>query len=321
MARKVLVTDHVFAGLAIERAKLEPLGAEVVLSASIAEQALIEQAAGADALMVCFARLTAPILEAAAGNGCRIVSRYGIGIDNIDVERATALGMQVTNVPDYCLDEVADHALATMLALAREVVTGANVVRAGGWEIPHGTVHRIRGRRLALLGVGRIGRRVVERALPFGLEVVGYDPFLTEDVPGMTRVESSADAVREADFVSLHAPLTEATRHLVGSELIDAMGRAPIVVNTSRGPLVDAEAALAGLESGKLGGVVLDVTEPEPLPDGHPLRTHPRAIVTPHMAFYSVEAEAELQARAAEEVARSFNGEPPRSPVNRPASA
>jgi len=319
MAKKVLVTDHVFGGLEIERETLEPLGAEVVLSSSAEEGALVEAAGSADALMVCFARLTAPILEAAAANGCKIVSRYGIGIDNIDVAKATALGMQVTNVPDYCLDEVADHALATMLALAREVVTGANVVRAGGWQIPHGTVHRIRGRRLALLGVGRIGRRVVERALPFGLEVVGYDPFLTEEIEGMRRVDSPAAAVREADFVSLHAPLTEDTHHLVGAALIEAMERAPIVVNTSRGPLVDAEAALAGLEAGKLGGVALDVTEPEPLPEGHPLRTHPRAIVTPHMAFYSVEAEAELQSRAADEVARYLRAEGPRCPVNQPA--
>jgi D-3-phosphoglycerate dehydrogenase len=316
MATKVLVTDHVFGGLGIERETLEPLDAEVVLSASAEEDALVEQAGTADAILVCFASVSAPVIEAAAANGCSIISRYGIGIDNIDVAKATELGVQVTNVPDYCLDEVADHTLALLLAAARGLVAGNVAVRGGGWEIPHGTVHRIRGRRLALLGVGRIGRRVVERALPLGLEVVGYDPFLSEDIEGMTRVDSAAEAVREADFVSLHAPLTEATHHIVGSELIAAMGRAPIVVNTSRGPLVDAEAALAGLESGALGGVALDVTEPEPLPTDHPLRTHPRSIVTPHMAFYSVEAEAELQSRAAEEVARNLRGEAPRCPVN-----
>jgi D-3-phosphoglycerate dehydrogenase len=316
MATRVLVTDHVFGGLEIERAALEPLGAEIVLSDSSEEGTLVEQAMGADALMVCFAQLTAPIIEAAAGNGCRIVSRYGIGIDNIDVAKATELGVQVTNVPDYCLDEVADHAMAMLLAVAREVVTAAGIVSGGGWEIPHGNVHRIRGRRLALLGVGRIGRRMVERALPFGLEVVGYDPFLKDEVEGLAMVDSPAEAVREADFVSLHAPLTAETHHLVGAELIEAMERAPTVVNTSRGPLVDTEAALAGLESGKLGAVALDVTEPEPLPVDHPLRAHPRALITPHIAFYSAEAEAELQARAVDEVVRSLRGEPPRCPVN-----
>lgn len=316
MAKRVLITDHVFGGLEIERGTLEPLGVEVVLAPDAEESTLVELASGADALMVCFAQLTAPVLEAAAANGSLIVSRYGIGIDNIDVQRATELGIQVTNVPDYCLDEVADHALALLLAAARGVMVGAGSVAAGAWNIPHGMVHRIEGRRLALLGVGRIGRRVAERASPFGLEVVGYDPFLTEDVPEMTRVESLEEAVREADYVSLHAPLTEETHHLVDSHLIAAMERAPLVINTSRGPLVDADAVLAGLESGALGGVALDVTDPEPLPEGHPLRNHPKAIITPHMSFYSVEAEAELQTRAAEEVAHYFNGEPPRCPVN-----
>jgi D-3-phosphoglycerate dehydrogenase / 2-oxoglutarate reductase len=319
MAKRVLVTDHVFGGLEIERAALDPLGAEVVLSSSAEEAALVEQAGDADAILVCFAQLTAAVVEAAAANGCRIISRYGIGIDNIDVAKATELGVQVTNVPDYCLDEVADHALALLLAAARGVLAGAGSVRGGGWEIPHGTIHRIRGQKLALLGVGRIGRRVAERALPFGLEVVGYDPFLSEEVPGMTRVDSPEDAVREADYVSLHAPLTEETHHIVGEKLIGEMTKSPVVINTSRGPLVDADAALAGLESGALGGVALDVTEPEPLPEGHPLRTHPGAIVTPHMSFYSIEAEAELQSRAADEVVRYFNGDAPRSPVNQPA--
>lgn len=316
MATRVLVTDHVFGGLEIEREMLESLGAEVLLAETADEASLVEEAASADALMVCFAQLTAPILEAAAGNGCKIVSRYGIGIDNIDVAKATELGMQVTNVPDYCLDEVADHAMAMMLALARNVRSGARSVYEGGWEIPHGTVHRLRGRRLALLGVGRIGRRMVERALPFGIDVVGYDPFLEEEIRGLTLVDSPAEAVREADFVSLHLPLNADTHHIVGTELIATMERAPIVVNTSRGPLVDTTSVVAALDSGKLGGVALDVTEPEPLSDTCPLRTHQRALVTPHMAFYSVEAEAELQARAAEEVVRALRGEPARCPVN-----
>ena len=319
MAKKVLVTDHVFGSLEIERETLEPLGAEVVLSETAEEAALVEAAKSADAILVCFAQLTAPVIEAAAASGATVISRYGIGIDNIDVAKATELGVQVTNVPDYCLDEVADHAMALLLASARGVLAGAGSVSGGGWDIPHGTVHRIRGQRLALLGVGRIGRRVAERALPFGLEVVGYDPFLNEDIPGLTQVDSAAEAVREADYVSLHAPLTEETHHIVGAELIGEMTKAPLVVNTSRGPLVDSEAALAGLESGALGGVALDVTEPEPLPEGHPLRTHPKAIITPHMSFYSVEAEAELQSRAADEVARDLRGEKPRCPVNEPS--
>jgi D-3-phosphoglycerate dehydrogenase len=316
MAKKVLVTDHVFGGLEIERELLEPLGVEVVLAPSSEEDELVGLAASADAMLVCFASVGAPILRAAAENGCAVIARYGIGVDNIDIATATELGIRVTNVPDYCLEEVADHTMAMLLAAARQLVAANLGVREGGWAIPHGDVHRIRGRRLALLGVGRIGRRVVERALPFGLEVVGYDPFLAEPVDGLRQVGSAAQAVREADFVSLHAPLTEETHHLLGEGLIGEMRRAPVVVNTSRGPLVDPDAALDALESGALAGVALDVTEVEPLPEDHPLRTHPRAIVTPHMAFYSVEAERELQERAADEVARALGGEPARSPVN-----
>lgn len=316
MAKTVLVTDHVFGGLEIERETLAPLDAEVVLASSSDEGALIDLAATADAMLVCFASVGAPVVEAAAGSGgCAVIARYGIGVDNIDIATATKLGIQVTNVPDYCLDEVADHTMALLLAAARGVVSGATGVRDGGWDIPR-PLHRISGRRLALLGVGRIGRRVVERALPLGLEVVGYDPFLAEPIDGLTQVGSAAEAVQEADFVSLHAPLTDETLHIVDAGLIAEMRRAPVVINTSRGPLVDPEAAIAGLNTGKLGGVALDVTEVEPLPADHPLRTHPQAIVTPHMAFYSAEAERELQQRAADEVARALRGEAARCPVN-----
>jgi D-3-phosphoglycerate dehydrogenase len=317
MATRVVVTDHVFGGLEIEREALEPLGAEVVLAPSSDQDALVELAATADAMLVCFASVGAPVMEAAAGNGCVVIARYGIGVDNIDIPTATRLGIRVTNVPDYCLDEVADHTLAMLLSSARQVVRASAGVRAGGWEIPHGRVHRLRGRRLALLGVGRIGRRVVERVLPLGLEVVGFDPFLTDPVEGLEQVATAAEAVREADFISLHAPLTEETHHLVGHALIEEMRRAPVIVNTSRGPLVDADAVAAALAEGKLSGVALDVAEVEPLPADHPLRTDPSVIVTPHMAFYSVEAERELQQRAAEEVARALRGEPARCPVNK----
>lgn len=316
MAKRVLVTDHVFDGLGIEHEKLDPLGVEVVLAPEADEDTLVGLAEGVDGILVCFAKLTAPVIEAAAASGCKIISRYGIGIDNIDVARATELGVQVTNVPDYCLDEVADHTLALLLASARGVVGAASGVKGGGWDIPHGAVHRIRGRRLALLGVGRIGRRVVERALPLGIDVVGYDPYLREEVRGLRLAVSVEEAVGEADYVSLHTPLTPDTRHLIDAELIGAMKRRPHIVNTSRGPLVDADAVLAALDSGALSGVALDVTEEEPLPVGHPLRDHPQAVITPHMAFYSVEAEAELQSRAADEVVRALRGEAPRCPVN-----
>jgi D-3-phosphoglycerate dehydrogenase len=321
MSRKVLVTDHVFADLETEHSILAPLDCELVLAGDTGEDALVEATAGAVAMLVCYAKVTRAVVEAAAAAGCRVISRYGIGYDNIDVETATRYGIVVTYVPDYCLDEVADHAIALLLSLARGVAPGDRSVRAGEWTVPQGTVHRLRGRRLAVIGAGGIGRRVIERALPFGFEVVAHDPYISEwDLP-VARAETLEEACREADAISLHVPLTDENRHMIDADAIAGMERRPIVVNTSRGPLIDMDAAADALESGALSGVAFDVTEVEPPPDDHPLRSHPRAVLTPHMGFYSVEAQQELQRRAAQEVARVLTGEQPDRPVNPQALA
>lgn len=317
MSRRVLVTDHVFADLEIERSVLEPLGVEVTLAPDPGEEALAELARQAEGMLVCYATVTEPVIAAAAEGGCRVIARYGIGYDNVDVEAATRAGIVVTNVPDYCLDEVADHTMALLLCAARGVLPANQVVRSGGWSVPQGEVHRLAGRRLALIGVGGIGRRVAHRARAFELEVVGYDPYVEQwSVPGVERAETLEQALAEADFVSLHVPLTPETRHIIDDQAIGLMRRAPVVINTARGPLVDLDAGTAALQDGRLGGIALDVTEVEPLPADHPLRDHPRAVVTPHTAFYSIEAQAELQRRAAEEVARALRGEPHDRPVN-----
>jgi D-3-phosphoglycerate dehydrogenase len=316
---RVLVTEELFGDLDIERSILEPLGAELVLAPSTDEPTLVRVARSAEAVMVVYAKVTAPVVEAAAGAGCRVIARYGIGYDNVDVEAATRHGIQVTYVPDYCLDEVADHTMALLLAYARGVVAADRSVREGAWSFPaEVAIHRLAGRRLALLGLGRIGRRVADRARAFGLHVSAYDPFVRDwDAEGVERADTEALALAEADYVSLHAPLTPENRHLIGERTIEMMNRSPLVINTARGGLVDLEAATSALETGRLGGLALDVTEVEPLAADHPLRRHPRAIITPHMAFYSVEAQMELRRRVADEVARAIRGEPPRCPVNK----
>jgi D-3-phosphoglycerate dehydrogenase len=316
MATKVLVTDHVFAHLETEAEILDPLGAELVEAPGTSEEELVEAARDCEAMLVCYAKVPESVVAAAAAGGCRIISRYGIGYDNIDIAAATARGLLVTYVPDYCLDEVADHTMALLLSLARGVHHAALAVGQGEWSVPHGTVHRLRGSRIAVIGVGGIGARVVDRARAFGIEPVGVDPYVEEWTVPAERAASFTEAVADADFVSLHVPLTEENRHLIDAESIAGMRRAPVVVNTARGPLVDMDAAVEALDSDRLGGVALDVTETEPPPADHPLRTHPRAVLTPHMAFYSVEAQAELQRRAAEEVARALRGDPPDRPVN-----
>jgi D-3-phosphoglycerate dehydrogenase len=321
VARKVLVCDHVFGSMGIEHEVLDPLDAELVVAPATDEATLVGLAADADAILVTYAQVTRPVVDAAAAHGCRIIARYGIGYDNVDVDAAEGAGIVVTNVPDYCLDEVADHAMALLLALARGVMEGARVVREGDWAVPQQPVRRLAGRRLALFGVGRIGSRLAERAQAFGFRVVAYDPYIKDaGPPGVELVGTVEELVADADVISLHAPLTPENHHIIGERTISLMRRAPIVVNTARGGLVDLDAATRALDDGRLGGLALDVTEPEPLPAGHPLRTHPRAVITPHAAFYSVEAQADLQRRAAEEVARALRGEPPRCPVNRVAA-
>jgi D-3-phosphoglycerate dehydrogenase / 2-oxoglutarate reductase len=322
MSGRVLVADSVAPDLDLERSLLEPAGVELVVAPDTEEETLAGLAEEADALLVCYARIGRRVVEAAQAGGARVIARTGIGWDNIDVEAAYDAGITVTNVPDYCIGEVADHTMAVLLAMARGVTSGVRSVDAGGWDIPRGHVHRVQGRRLALVGVGRIGREVASRAVAFGLEVTGFDPFAPDwSWSSLERADTLAGAVRDADFVSLHTPLTPETRHLIGADAIGLMRRAPILVNTARGGLVDLEAVTVALDAGTLGGAALDVTDPEPLPADHPLRSHPRALVTPHMAFYSVEAEEELRRRACDEVLRSLAGRPARSPVVVPSSA
>jgi D-3-phosphoglycerate dehydrogenase len=317
VTRTVLITDHVFGGVGIERAALAEIGCELREAPATDEDTLVSLADDVEGILVCYAAVGARLIEAAARGGCRVISRYGVGVDNVDVEAATDAGILVTYVPDYCLDEVADHTLALLLAASRNVVDAAIDVRSGGWSIPKDGVHRLQGQRLALIGVGRIGRKVAERALAFGFEVLGYDPYVEDlGLPGLRRVETLEEAVAEADVVSLHAPMTSENRHLIGDGAIGLMRRRPLVINTSRGGLLDFDAAVRGLDAGRIGALAVDVTELEPLPQDHPARSHPRALITPHMSFYSAEAEDELQRRAVDEVVRALTGTPPRCPVN-----
>lgn len=296
---------------------LAPLGVELTQAPGTTEQQLVEAVRDSDALLVCFASVTERVVASAAAGGCAVIARYGIGYDNVDVEAATRERIVVTNVPDYCIEEVADHTMAVLLSLARQVVAGLDAVRTGAWSLPRRNIHRLRGRTLALVGLGTIGRAVATRALAFGLEVTAFDPYADfADLEHIRAAGTLEEAIAQADFVSLHVPLTTETEHIIDTDAFEVMGRSPILINTARGGLVDLDAAISALESGRLSGLGLDVTEVEPLPEAHPLRTHPLAVVTPHVAFYSIEAQAELQRRAAQEVAHVLRGEAPECPVN-----
>lgn len=315
-ALDVLVTDHPFTGFEPEMEVLAPLDVRFLLAEQL-DGDLETLALKARAILVCYETIDAAIIDAAASAGCSIIARYGIGYDNVDIDAATEAGILVTNVPDYCLDEVADHTLALLLAAARQVCVTHRGVRAGGWTSPGAAVNRIAGRRLALVGFGAIGRRVAARARAFGLSIAVFDPYADRSISDEVEwLDSVEDAIRDADFISLHAPLNAGTARLINHSSLAVATRSPILINAARGGLVDHDAVVDALAEGILGGAALDVTEPEPLPIGHPLRRHPRAIVTAHSAFYSVEAQEELQRKAAEEVARALRGEAPINVIN-----
>jgi D-3-phosphoglycerate dehydrogenase len=313
---KVLVTDADVAFLEILELALRPLRVQVELASSIDEATLERAVSNAAVVIVDRAPVGESVIALAAGAGCLAILRSGIGYENVDLDAAERHGVPVANVPDYCLDEVADHTMALLLGHARRITETATAMRRGGWETPRGQVARLAGRQLGLIGVGRIGRRVAIRALAFGLVVAVHDPLTTAEIPGVKRVER-AELYATSDYISLHAPLTEETRHMVDQIALGAMRLRPLLINTSRGGLVDLEAVTTALEAGVVSGVALDVFEDEPLADDHPLRKNAMATLTPHMAYYSIESERDLAERVAGEVARALTREPLLNAVTR----
>jgi D-3-phosphoglycerate dehydrogenase / 2-oxoglutarate reductase len=319
MSASVLVTDYAWASLAIERAILDEVGAELLVAESGDPEELIALAAGADAILINWKRLPQEALNVAAN--CLVVARYGVGVDNIPVERATELGILVANVPDFCVEEVSDHALALLLACARRIVTFARSTREGSWDLlglGRG-LPRLRGQRLGLIGFGNTARTLVPKAQGLGLEVTAYTPRLTPGRDEQTGVELTDDfayLLATSDYVSLHAPATADTRDLIGEDALRAMKPGAYLINTSRGALIDEQALERALTEGWIAGAALDVFAEEPARPGHPLLTLDNVIATPHAAFYSEPAIAELATKAARNVACVLRGEVPATVVN-----
>jgi D-3-phosphoglycerate dehydrogenase len=254
----------------------------------------------------------------------RVVATPSVGFDHVDVEAATARGVWVCNVPDYCIEEMADHSIALLLALARGVVELDRSVREGGWD------HRAAGRlgrladvRLGIVGYGRIGRAVAARALALGMDVVAFDPLLEPDAIASTGVQPASleELLRSSTAVTLHAPLTPDTEHLLGARELALLPEGAYVLNVARSGLVDSEALLAALAAGRLGGVALDVLEVEPPDAAAPAPQVPRLVVNPHAGWYSEEAEEAAPRRATEAVRDVLEGRVPANPVNEVASS
>ena len=317
---KVLITDYVWPTTEPEEAVLrEEADAEAVVAPDGREETLISLAGDVDAIMTCFAQVTPNVLRAAPN--CAAVGRFGVGVDNIAVDTATELGMAVTYVPDYCVDEVSDHVMALLLAFNRRIVLFDNSVKNEGWGSVPLTMRmmRLRGKTLGVIGFGRIGQAVAQKALAFGFRVLAFDPYMTAEqcaLRGARKVEDMDAVLRESDFVTLHSPLNEETRGLIGARELDMMKSEAFLINCARGPLIDEGALYDALTGGGIAGAGLDVMEDNHPPSDHPLLGLDKIIITPHVAFFSQEATLELEQRAAREVAYVLTGRMPDNLVN-----
>jgi D-3-phosphoglycerate dehydrogenase len=312
----VAVTDSVFPSLDPAKAALARVDPELRMAKSASAEDILAVAREADAILVTYAKLPGDLLRQL--ERCKVIGRFGLGVDNIDLPAAKEMGITVTYVPDYCLQEVSDHAMALLLALARKIPLSNALVQAGRWEMPAVVpIYRLEGRVLGLIGFGNIPRKVVPKAKAFGLRVIVHDPFVAPDVVTSLGAESVGfdELLQQSDFISVHAPLTPQTRGLLNAEAFGKMKKGVAIVNTARGPLIDEQALLQALDSGQVGAAALDVLPVEPPPKDFPLLGRDNVILSPHTSFYSVDALNELQTKCASDVARVLLGEKPVYPV------
>ena len=291
-----------------DHATLDAAGVELRELAGHDPADVLDAARGVDAVFVYHARFPRETIERL--DGVRVLARCGAGYDNIDVVAAREHGIEVVYVPDYGVDDVADHALALLLACARRVPESDRAIRAGAWPsyTELAPMYRLRGRTLGVIGYGRIGRKVAEKGRAFGLRVVVHDPFVDESVDRDL-------LLRESDFVSLHMPLTDETRHTIGRAELAMMKPTAVLINTARGGVIDAVALVEALTRGALGGAALDVFEETPLPQEHPLRSLDNVVLSPHSAAYTEEALAEVRKRPLADALRILRGETPKDAV------
>jgi len=314
--KKVVITDHNFVSLEPERRVLEPAGFRLEEARPICKTAqdVIARCRDADVLLVQWAPITREVLKSLPRVKC--IVRYGIGVDNFDLEAAKDLGVTAANVPDYCVDEVSTHVLAMILSLGRRIPQDSHQISRGGWGInPFRPIPAFSDLMLGLVGFGKIGRMVAHKASVFGFRIVAYDPGVPEAVFARYGVESvDLDALlKKADIISLHCPLLPQTTHLINRKTIAMMKRGVILINTSRGAVVKEDDLVEALESGHIGGAGLDVFEKEPLPADSPLRSLPNVILTSHAASVSERAIEMLQTKAAEAARDFLQGKPPAS--------
>ena len=315
---RVMVTDDRFGSYREEEAVLVEIGARLEVLQLATEEEAISALSGADGILVNLFPLTARLIDSLPR--CRVISRYGVGYDNVDVAAATRKRIWVTRVPDYCIEEVCDQTIALLFGCVRKVAFKDRKVREGMWNLHRAQpTHRVAGKSLGLIGFGAIGRRLFRRTAELGLErVLVFDPYVD---PALIRTAGALPValetlLAESDFVSIHAPLTAETTGMIGPREIGLMKPTAILINTARGPIVQETALAAALTAGRLGGAGLDVYEREPLPVESPLLALDNVILSDHASWFSEESIVELKSKAARNVAAVLSGGRPAYPVN-----
>jgi len=320
---KVVVTDDRYGSYDEENAVLKEIGVCVEIHDQMDEEETVRVLRQADGILVNLHPLPAAVIEKL--EKCRVISRYGVGYDNVDVQTATSKGIWVARVPDYCLEDVSDQALALLLGCIRKVAFKDRRIREGAWNLHKvQPSYRIAGRTLGLIGYGAIARTLHRKLSGFGLaRVLVFDPYLDPKKISENGAESASlrKLLKEADYVSVHAPLNEETRGVIGSRELALMKKTAILVNTSRGPLLEEQAVADALAGGKIAAAGLDVFETEPLPPDSPLLKLDNAVLSDHAGWYSEESVAELKTKAARNVLAVLKGDKPVYPVNHPASS
>lgn len=318
---KVVITDSNYQDTDIEKKILNKIDAKLTLSQCKSSEEVIEEAKGADGLLNQYAPITKEVFNQL--EDLKVVARYGIGIDTIDVEAAVDKGVAVVNVPSYCEEEVSDHTVALLLCCLRKINLYDREVKNGHWDWKTGIpIKRLKGKTLGVIALGKIARKVVDKIKPFGFQVISYDPYISKEVfdgLGITQANNLKDLLIKADVVCVHAPLTRKTKHLIGEHELEMMKSEAVLINTSRGGVVDNEALYQALREGQIAMAGLDVLEEEPPLTSiseNPLVELDNIILTPHAAWYSEEAVIELRTKAAQGVAKVLTGEKPEGLVN-----
>ncbi|TDL92452.1 C-terminal binding protein [Vibrio vulnificus] len=312
MSFKILLTDYEFEHLKYEEEIFQESGLEIefIKAQCKTEEEVMEQAKEVDAILNQYAPISRRVIDSLENT--KIISRYGVGVNTIDLNAAKEKGITVANVPDYGMEEVSNHALALLLSSARKVTLLNKEVKKGNWDfkacVP---IHRFNEQTVGVLGFGRIPRRFIEKVKPLGFKTAAYDPFVSAsdmDAVGVQKMELD-EIIAEADYLSIHVPLIDDTYHLINEERLKQMKRNAVIINTARGPIIDEKALSDALEKGVIAGAALDVTENEPVSTDSPLLTMDNVIITPHSAWYSEEAMVELRQKAARNIVQVLNGE------------